>query len=221
MDGVSSWVSRIYLSMYNWVIFFGWAQVLYYAILALLGSGHETIYAAVEQPLLFTQTAAFMEILHAMIGFVKSPLAATLPQISARLFFTWGIIWSFPETHSHVAVTSLILCWSITDIIRYSFFGLKETFGVIPYWLLWLRYNSFMVFVPIALVSELGLIYAALPYMKASEKYCLKMPNKWNFSFYYDMASVLLTILYIPGGPYMFHYMLGQRKKVLSKTKLV
>ncbi|GJN05805.1 hypothetical protein PR202_ga23470 [Eleusine coracana subsp. coracana] len=140
------------------------AQVLYYAILALLGSGHETIYAAVEQPLLFTQTAAFMEM------------------------------------HSHVAVTSLILCWSIADIIRYSFFGLKETFGVTPYWLLWLRYSSFMVFVPIALVSELGLIYAALPYMKVSEKYCLRMPNKWNFSFYYDMASVLLTILYIPAG---------------------
>jgi very-long-chain (3R)-3-hydroxyacyl-CoA dehydratase len=36
--------------------------VLYLTILALLGGGHESVYAAVQQPLLFVQTAAFMEV---------------------------------------------------------------------------------------------------------------------------------------------------------------
>uniref|UniRef100_A0A0A9G852 Very-long-chain (3R)-3-hydroxyacyl-CoA dehydratase n=1 Tax=Arundo donax TaxID=35708 RepID=A0A0A9G852_ARUDO len=219
MAGVPSVVRRLYLSIYNWVIFFGWAQVLYFATLALLGSGHETVYAAVEQPLLFAQTAALMEILHSVVGFVRSPVSATLPQISARLFVTWGILWSFPETHSHVLVTSLVLSWSITEVIRYSFFGLKEAFGIIPSRLLWLRYSTFMVLYPTGLVSEVGLIYAALPYMKASEKYCLRMPNKWNFSLDYYYASVVLIGLYIPGFPYLFRYMLAQRKKALSKAK--
>ncbi|TVU21870.1 hypothetical protein EJB05_31541 [Eragrostis curvula] len=180
MAAVNSGVLRLYLSVYNWVIFFGWAQVLYNAILALLGSGHQTVYAAVEQPLLFMQTAAFMEILHAILGFVKSPISAIFPQISARLIFTWGVMW-IPETHSHLPVTSLILYWSITDIIRYSFFGLKEAFGDVPYWLLWLRYSSFMVFMPISVVSEVGLIYAALPYMKASKEYCFRIPQKYAY----------------------------------------
>ena len=96
-----SMVGRLYLSVYNWVAFYGWsdalsavfrfqteflhaflilglgsllvwlgfldfgscrAQVLYYATLALLASGHETVYDAVEQPLLFAQTAALLEV---------------------------------------------------------------------------------------------------------------------------------------------------------------
>nr|CAB3476270.1 unnamed protein product [Digitaria exilis] len=62
MAGVGSAVRRLYLSVYNWVVFFGWAQVLYYAILTLLQSGHEGVYDAVERPLQFAQTAAVMEV---------------------------------------------------------------------------------------------------------------------------------------------------------------
>ena len=37
--------------------------MLYYAVSALLGSGgHEAVYAAVERPLHFSQTAAVMEV---------------------------------------------------------------------------------------------------------------------------------------------------------------
>lgn len=30
-------------------------------------------------------------------GLVRSPITATLPQISSRLYVTWGILWSFPQ----------------------------------------------------------------------------------------------------------------------------
>ncbi|KAF0918286.1 hypothetical protein E2562_023364 [Oryza meyeriana var. granulata] len=195
----------MYLSVYNWVVFFGcWqlhglfnilrVQVSWSMILALLKNGHEAVYAAIEQHLLFAQTAAIMEILHSIIGLVRSPVSYTLPQIAGRLFMTWGILWSFPETHTHILVTSLIISWSITEVVRYSFFGIKESFGFTPSWLLWLRYSTFMI----------GLIYVALPHMKASWKYCLAMPNKWNFSFDYFYASALSRVLYIPGFPHMF-----------------
>ena len=38
------------------------AQVLYYAVLTLRESGHKAVYAAVEKPLQFAQTAAIMEV---------------------------------------------------------------------------------------------------------------------------------------------------------------
>lgn len=38
------------------------SQVLYHATLALFGSGHEAVYAAVKLPLLFSQTAALTEV---------------------------------------------------------------------------------------------------------------------------------------------------------------
>ena len=87
----------------------------------------------------------------------------------------------------------------------------------------------FLVLYPIGMLSEVGLIYVTMPYMKviritedmkssmlftsvrvllnssiycgwqASNKYCLQMPNKWNFSFNYHYASVLLVGIYFPG----------------------
>uniref|UniRef100_A0A804KZ89 Very-long-chain (3R)-3-hydroxyacyl-CoA dehydratase n=1 Tax=Musa acuminata subsp. malaccensis TaxID=214687 RepID=A0A804KZ89_MUSAM len=150
---------------------------------------------------------------------VRSPVSATLPQIGSRLFLTWGILWSFPETRAHILVSSLVISWSITEIIRYSFFGMKEAFGFAPSWLLWLRYSTFLILYPTGITSEVGLLYVALPYIKASEKYCIRMPNKWNFSFDYFSASILALAIYIPGSPHMYQYMLGQRRKALSKSK--
>ncbi|XP_020181319.1 very-long-chain (3R)-3-hydroxyacyl-CoA dehydratase PASTICCINO 2A isoform X1 [Aegilops tauschii subsp. strangulata] len=212
-------VKRAYLAVYNWAVFFGWAQVLYFAVDALLRSGHEGVYAAVERPLQLAQTAAVLEILHGLVGLVRSPVSATLPQIGSRLFVTWGILWSFPETRTHILVSSLVISWSITEIIRYSFFGTKELFGSAPSSLLWLRYSSFLVMYPTGISSEVGLIYIALQFIKASEKYCIRMPNKWNYSFDYFYASILVLLVYVPGSPHMYTYMLGQRKKALANSK--
>lgn len=76
-----------------------------------------------------------------------------------------------------------------------------------------------MILYPTGIFSEVSLIYIALPYMKVSERYFLKMPNKWNFSFDYFYTCVIAIGVYIPGGPHMFTYMLAQRKKALSKAK--
>ncbi|KAL6847907.1 hypothetical protein ACP4OV_022035 [Aristida adscensionis] len=204
----SSVARRIYLAVYNWVVFVGWfvvvmmptsscrAQVLYYAAVALLASGHGAVYAAVQRPLQLRRRHGV--ILHGVIGLVRSPISATLPQIGSRLFVTWGILWSFPEICSNILVTTLTISWCITEIIRYSFFGVKETFGFAPSWLLWLRYNTFMVLYPVGIFSEVALIAIALTYMKVSEKYYLRMPNKWNFSFDYSYLSIFAIVVYFP-----------------------
>ncbi|KAA8546711.1 hypothetical protein F0562_003152 [Nyssa sinensis] len=219
MAGFLSVLRRIYLTLYNWTVFFGWFQVLYLALKTLKESGHEHVYDAVEKPLQLAQTAAVLEILHGLVGLVRSPITATLPQISSRLYVTWGILWSFPETRTHILVSSLVISWSITEIIRYSFFGTKEALGSAPSWLLWLRYSTFLLLYPSGITSEVGLIYIAMPYIKESEKYCIRMPNKWNFSFDYYYAAILTLGIYVPGSPHMYTYMLGQRKKALSKSK--
>ncbi|CAL2267176.1 unnamed protein product [Prunus armeniaca] len=160
------------------------------------------------------------QILHGLVGLVRSPISATLPQIGSRLYLTWGILWSFPETQSHILVSSLVISWSITEIIRYSFFGMKEALGFAPSWLLWLRYSTFILLYPTGITSEVGLIYIALQYIQKSEKYSIRMPNKWNFSFDYFYAAIIALGIYVPGSPHMYRYMLSQRKKALSKTKV-
>uniref|UniRef100_A0A0E0EL94 Very-long-chain (3R)-3-hydroxyacyl-CoA dehydratase n=2 Tax=Oryza meridionalis TaxID=40149 RepID=A0A0E0EL94_9ORYZ len=219
MAGNASVMRRLYLSFYNWIVFIGWVQVSWSMILALLENGYEAVYAAVEQHLLFAQTAAIMEILHSIVGLVRSPVSSTIPQITGRLFMIWGILWSFPETHTHIFVTSLLISWCITEVTRYCFYGMKESFGFTPSWLLWLRYSTFIVCLPVGTVSEVGLVYIVLPFMKASGKYCLRMPNKWNFSSNYFYASIFFMVLYAPVYPRLFRYLIAQRKKALAKAK--
>ncbi|CAG7879110.1 unnamed protein product [Brassica rapa] len=229
MAGSFSFVRRVYLTLYNWIVFAGWqvkvllrsllAQVLYFAVKTLKETGHEHVYDAVEKPLQLAQTAAVLEILHGLVGLVRSPVSATLPQIGSRLFLTWGILYSFPEVQSHFLVASLVISWSITEIIRYSFFGLKEALGFAPSWHLWLRYSSFLVLYPTGITSEVGLIYLALPHIKTSEMYSVRMPNTLNFSFDFFYATILVLAIYVPGSPHMYRYMLGQRKRALSKSK--
>ncbi|XP_071702677.1 very-long-chain (3R)-3-hydroxyacyl-CoA dehydratase PASTICCINO 2A-like isoform X2 [Rutidosis leptorrhynchoides] len=194
-------VRRMYLITYNWLVCAGWFQVLYIALKTLIESGHNHVYEAIEKPLLLAQSAAFFEILHSVIGLVRSPISAALPQISSRLYVVWGILYSFQE------------------IIRYSFFGMKETFGSAPFWLLWLRYSTFLILYPLGIGSEVYLIYKALPYIKESGFCSARMPNKWNFSFDYFYCAILVLGVYIPGAPHLYGYMLGQRKKTLYKSR--
>ncbi|KAL8542986.1 hypothetical protein ACS0TY_003754 [Phlomoides rotata] len=219
MASIFSSFRRIYLSIYNWVVFFGWVQVFYLTLKTLLQSGHQSVYAAIEKPLILAQSAALVEILHSLTGIVRSPIGATLPQISSRIYITWGILYSFPEIRTHLLVASLAISWSITEIIRYSFFGFKEALGFTPGWLLWLRYSTFIILYPTGITSEVGLIYNALPYMRESGKYSIRMPNKLNFGFDYYYNALLTLGVYVPGIPHLYGYMLGQRKKALSKPK--
>ncbi|KAJ1442166.1 3-hydroxyacyl-CoA dehydratase PASTICCINO 2A [Sesbania bispinosa] len=63
MAGFFSLLRRLYLTLYNWTVFFGWVQVLYLVLKTLKESGHEHVYTAAEKPLLFAQTAAVLELL--------------------------------------------------------------------------------------------------------------------------------------------------------------
>nr|GEV82015.1 very-long-chain (3R)-3-hydroxyacyl-CoA dehydratase PASTICCINO 2 [Tanacetum cinerariifolium] len=219
MSGFLSLLRRFYLTAYNWAVFAGWSQVLFLTLKTLKESGYQDVYRNVEKPLLLAQSAAFLEILHGTIGLVRSPISATLPQIGSRLYVVWGILYSFPEVQTHPIICSLLISWCITEIIRYSFFGTKEAFGSTPYWLLWLRYSTFLVLYPTGISSEIGMIYNALPYMKETGMYSYRMPNKWNFSFDYFYAAIVVLAIYVPGIPHLYGYMLGQRKKTLSKSK--
>lgn len=49
--------------------------------------------------------------------------------------------------------------------------------------------------------------------------YSVRMPNTLNFSFDFFYATILVLAIYVPGSPHMYRYMLGQRKRALSKSK--
>lgn len=56
-----------------------------------------TTYARVGPQTAFVQTFAVLEVLHVLLGWVKSPLATAGMQVSSRLFLIWGVTEQFPE----------------------------------------------------------------------------------------------------------------------------
>ncbi|KAK7835612.1 very-long-chain (3r)-3-hydroxyacyl-coa dehydratase pasticcino 2 [Quercus suber] len=182
MAGFLSLLRRIYLSVYNWTVFVGWFQVLYLAVKTVRESGHQHVYSAVERPLQLAQTAAILEV----------SSISNIATDSFKVVFDLVHLVEFPsDSDSHTCDLP-----SHQLIIRYSFFGLKEALGFAPSWLLWLRYSTFLLLYPTGITSEVGLIYVALPFIKESEKYCIRMPNKWNFSFDFFYAAILALGIY-------------------------
>lgn len=139
---------------------------------------------------------------------------------------------------------SLIFAWSITEVIRYSFYALKEV-GSVPALLTWLRYTTFIVLYPIGVSSELAMVWLALPELRRTGLWSLDMPNQFNMVFDYHVFCILMMLAYAPGTPSLYHslphtfwqpgtmqllefrvgfpplymYMFKQRKKVLSASK--
>jgi len=66
----------------------------------------------------------------------------TLMQVASRLLLVWGIVNNFPAyTVSSIAYSTMLIAWSVTEVIRYSFFAMNLWFeGDVPAGLQWLRY---------------------------------------------------------------------------------
>ncbi|KAM0884135.1 hypothetical protein ACQ4PT_031177 [Festuca glaucescens] len=99
-------LKRAYLAVYNWAVFSGWAQVLYYAVTTLLPLGPPGRVRRHREA-----APARADRCRPRGRRYRPPL----PQIGSRLFVTWGILWSFPETTTHILVSSLVISWSITE----------------------------------------------------------------------------------------------------------
>lgn len=173
--------------------------------------------ALLGQPLLFEKTnlvltavqcCAVVEIYNAVTGVVRSPVFTTVSQVFSRLLIVLGILQVLPESpaNHHWAYISLCLSWSITEIVRYSYYAsnLRDP-AAVPYWLTWLRYSLFYVLYPTGVASEVTMIYLSLD--------AAKTVGSW-----YSWALFAILFTYPPGLYTLYTYMIKQRKKVLGEA---
>lgn len=74
-------------------------------------------------------------------GIVRSPIATTVTQVASRIFLVWCIAFFYPEsTAGTTAYSTMLVAWSVTEVVRYTFFVFTlGTGGNVPSWLTWLR----------------------------------------------------------------------------------
>uniref|UniRef100_A0A8C7YXK1 Very-long-chain (3R)-3-hydroxyacyl-CoA dehydratase n=1 Tax=Oryzias sinensis TaxID=183150 RepID=A0A8C7YXK1_9TELE len=172
-------LATAYLVIYNVVMTAGWLVIAVGLVRAYVARGsYHGLYYSIEKPLKFFQTGALLEVL-------------------SRVFLTWAVTHSVREVQSEDSVLLFVTAWTVTEIIRYSFY----TFSLLnhlPYLIKWARYTFFILLYPMGVTGELLTIYAALPYVQKTGLYSVTLPNKYNFSFDYYTFLILIMISYIP-----------------------
>lgn len=95
-------------------------------------------------------------------GVVRSPILTTTMQVSSRLLLIWAVVNRYPAATAPLPFySSMLLAWSVTEVIRYSYFVWNLRGQGVPAFVTWLRYNTFYVLYPIGISSECVLIWKA------------------------------------------------------------
>ncbi|HLP21269.1 MAG TPA: protein tyrosine phosphatase-like domain-containing protein [Chitinophagales bacterium] len=143
---------KIYLAAYNAIAFFFWGGFFISFLSSGLQVGPLTLIL-----LNIAQGMALLEILHALLKWVKSPIGSTIAQVASRilvLVFINVLIDKFADvTVFRLGVLTVSFAWTITELVRYSFYFfalLGRQFNI----LLWMRYSFFILLYPIGVTGE-------------------------------------------------------------------
>uniref|UniRef100_A0A183C0U8 Very-long-chain (3R)-3-hydroxyacyl-CoA dehydratase n=1 Tax=Globodera pallida TaxID=36090 RepID=A0A183C0U8_GLOPA len=196
----------LYLLGYNTVQYFGWGYILVSTALGLAnGRPFPELYKNVELQLKIFQTAAILEIVHSLVGLVRSPVFTTVVQVFSRVTVLWLILDTIETSRVSVGVPMLLLAWSITEVVRYSFYALN-LLNSVPYALTWMRYTFFIALYPMGAGGEVLTMIAALDEIARRKHFTIEMPNSWNMSFNFYYVVIALCLIYLPGFPKLYGY---------------
>ncbi|RDA89829.1 hypothetical protein CP533_6951 [Ophiocordyceps camponoti-saundersi (nom. inval.)] len=194
-----------YLIIYNVSSAIAWSIVLVSVVKTYAVHGAESVYPAIGNWTRWTQTLAALEVLHSLLGIVRAPLFTTAMQVSSRYLLTWGIVHRYPSVSSSPFYSTMLLAWSFSEVVRYSYFvALLSSGDSSPSgFLTRLRYNTFWVFYPLGISSECVLVYKATALCSEVER----------------LALYAVLAVYVPGSYLLYSHMIAQRRKVMRSLK--
>ena len=105
--------------------------------------------------------------------------------------------------------------WCCAELIRYAFYGINTVdTKAVPFPLVWLRYSGFLILYPIGVSGEMLCAYHTLPLLQKG--LCPSLGGL--LAACPPHAETLLYVFllcYLPGLPFLYLGMLGERKKRL------
>ncbi|KAK3295820.1 tyrosine phosphatase-like protein [Chaetomium fimeti] len=197
---------KAYLILYNAASAVAWATILGRVAVVLGWKGAPFVPLVVDNFARITQTFAIMEVVHALTGVVPAPVFTTAMQVASRLFLMWAVCFPFPQLNVNIFYSTMLCAWSLTEVMRYSYFALKQI-NAVPAWLHWLRYSAFLVLYPVGISSEVAMTLAAMWGPAA------------DLASWYPMALTAVLAAYGPGSAILYAHMLKQRRRYLGTGK--
>ncbi len=113
-------------------------------------------------------------------------------QVASRLLLVWGVVDQFPYLAKSAGYSSMLIAWSVTEVVRYSYFVFTLS-GFSPSFITWLRYNTFYVLYPLGISSECWMMYNAIAPARA-----IRQEYAWFLQ--------LMLLIYVPGKTFPFEF---------------
>ncbi|GLE01747.1 hypothetical protein PINS_up010585 [Pythium insidiosum] len=217
---------QTYLLLYNAASALAWAHILA-ATITTIWSAHANgdvadwgttaaaVWRAVGDEVRVVQTVAALEIVHAVLGIVRSPVVNAVMQAAARMWLLWAITPHWPASHGQIGCVLMVLSWSLAEVPRYTFYAFN-VIGRVPSSIVYLRYTLFLVLYPAGFTGEVMTMLSTLPAMKASGL-AIRLPSPFTVDIPYYVMAFALAVLYAPGLFIMYAHMLRQRRRALGK----
>jgi very-long-chain (3R)-3-hydroxyacyl-CoA dehydratase len=191
-----------YLLIYNLSQALGWfylnyIALPYYKTILVSGTSSGEMYEEVKYTLKLLLLIPYLEVIHAVLGFVKSSPMPTFFQVTMRAFVFIAVCDHYKPVQTSIQFPTMVLVWNMSEVIRYSYYA-TNLMGIPFRGSTWLRYTLFIVLYPIGACSEVLCMFAALPDIKNDHDRNITMPNKWNATFNFYYFIIILMLLYIP-----------------------
>jgi very-long-chain (3R)-3-hydroxyacyl-CoA dehydratase len=120
-------------------------------------------------------------------------------------------IFFFSQAQTNALYASMVLSWSVTEVIRYAFYA-SSLLSMTPYHLLYLRYTTFYVLYPTGASSEALLNLSTLPGVTLSWRGVSfpgvgELLQVWDFPDYVRLAAFLVWWPCACLSPFLFFFL--------------
>ncbi|KAJ9464614.1 Very-long-chain (3R)-3-hydroxyacyl-CoA dehydratase hpo-8 [Diplonema papillatum] len=206
-----------YLMAYNFAQVYGWGQALLGWIQHEASGSGTGLWAQIGGKVTHYQYLAGLEVIHALLGLVRSDAATTFLQILSRVVVV-SVLNECPAqfANDNIYIRLMLFAWSLTEVVRYLFYGVPVNNKVLT----WLRYSMFIVLYPMGVIGEVGCLNHAATTAPDS-KTAVVLPLL-KYMYQHGGGVYTLITVYVVGLSVMYGHMLAQRAKVLGgKPKAV
>ena len=220
-----------YLVLYNSACMLGWLYVLVLAARSAWAAGAaklspaalDGVWAAAAAPLEVVQWAMCLEVAHAALRIVPSPVGTTAMQVASRVIVLVAAQRAPAAARASWFAGLLVMAWSLAEVPRYAFYLSGLTLKQVPFALFWLRYSLFAVLYPAGITGEWFTLRAAGPVLPASTLSALlglptgALPAAADVRVDLPVLVRWLLAAYFPLGAFMIWNMVQNRASAFKK----
>ncbi|KAK7116428.1 very-long-chain (3R)-3-hydroxyacyl-CoA dehydratase 3-like [Littorina saxatilis] len=204
-----------YMVFYNLFQFIGFCYIVFSLLYKYITQGNEakhTAFDAVGTQIMICQLAAFLEVVHPMLGLVRTGIVAPLAQVLGRNFILFLLILQDPRLQERPIVFYLFLVWGTVELVRYPYYMLQSAGLDIPV-ITWMRYTAWIPLYPLGLLLEGTVVFMSTPLFVETGFFSFALPNTANMAFYFPYLLAVYPLVLAGAGYFLMRHMYQQRRK--------